>query len=68
MRDFVLKYAVRMQVFRDLLKEEDGQDMVEYALVMGLIALGATVAINGLAATIGTAFTGVSTKVSSYTS
>ncbi len=72
MRDLVLKYVVRIQVFgnvlKDVLKEEDGQDMVEYALVMGLIALGATVAMKGLATTIGTAFTNVGNTVNSYTS
>lgn len=68
MRDLVLKVVVRMQVLRDVLKEEDGQDMVEYAVVMGLIALGATAAMKGLATTIGTAFTNVGASLTTYTS
>ena len=45
--------------FGELIKDDSGQDMVEYAVVMGLIALGATVAMKGLATTIGAAFTSV---------
>jgi pilus assembly protein Flp/PilA len=64
MRNLSLKIYVRMQA----LKDESGQDMVEYAIVMGLIALGATVAMKGLATTIGTAFTTVGTNLTTYTS
>lgn len=67
MRDLALKYYMRMQALRDVLRKEDGQDMVEYAVVMGLIALGATVAMKGLATTIGTAFTSVGTSLTTYT-
>jgi Flp pilus assembly pilin Flp len=41
---------------------------VEYALVMGLIALGATTSMKSLATIIGTAFTNVGTTLSTYTS
>lgn len=68
MRDLALKYYIRMQALRDVLRKEDGQDMVEYAVVMGLIALGATVAMKGLATTIGGAFTAVGTSLTTYTS
>jgi len=68
MKDLILKSFVRMQLFQDIVKEESGQDMVEYAVVMGLIALGATVAMKGLATTIGAAFTNVGNTVNSYTS
>lgn len=68
MRDLALKYYIRMQTLRSFLREEDGQDMVEYAVVMGLIALGATVAMKGLATTIGTAFTNVGASLTTYTS
>ena len=40
----------------DLMKDESGQDLIEYALVAGLIGLGAVVAMSGLATKIGTAF------------
>ena len=68
MRDLALKCYIKMQTLRDLLREEDGQDMVEYALVMGLIALGATVTMKSLAGTIGTAFSNIGTTLSTYTS
>jgi pilus assembly protein Flp/PilA len=48
-----------------LLPDESGQDLIEYALVAALIALGATAAMRGLAASIGTALGDVGTKLSS---
>jgi len=68
MKHSALRLFVRMHALIDALKDENGQDMVEYALVMGLIALGATVALNGLATTIATAFTSVDTKLTTSTS
>lgn len=68
MRNLILRAWIRMQTFRDALKEEDGQDMVEYAVVMGLLALGATASMKALATTIGAAFTSVGTKLTTYTS
>jgi pilus assembly protein Flp/PilA len=68
MKDFAIRVYVRMQALKDAMKDESGQDMVEYAIVMGLIAMGATVAMKGLATTIGTGFTSIGTKVTSYTS
>jgi pilus assembly protein Flp/PilA len=47
----------------DVLRDESGQDLIEYALVAALIALGATAAMNTLATTISTAFTTVGTKL-----
>lgn len=43
-------------VFSAFIKDESGQDLIEYALVAGLIGLGAVVAMSGLATKIGTAF------------
>ncbi len=68
MKDLALKLYVKVQAFATALKNEDGQDMVEYAIVLGLIAMGATVAMIGLATTIGTGFTNVGTKLTTYTS
>ncbi len=39
-----------------LIKDESGQDLIEYALVAGLIALGAVVAMTGFSGKIGNAF------------
>jgi pilus assembly protein Flp/PilA len=68
MKDLAVRVYVQVRMLRDALKDENGQDMVEYAIVMGLIAMGATVAMKGLATTIGTGFTAIGTKVTNYTS
>jgi len=72
MNDLTLKLYTKlyagMQTLKDLIRNEGGQDMVEYAVVMGLIALGATVAMKALATTIGAGFTSVGTKLATYTS
>jgi pilus assembly protein Flp/PilA len=41
---------------RDLVSGEDGQDLIEYALVVALIALGATAGMQTVAADINNAF------------
>ena len=50
------------------LSEESGQDLIEYALVVALIALAATAGMNSLATSINNAFTSVGNKLSSYVS
>lgn len=49
--------------FQAVLAQEDGQDLVEYALVVALIALGATVAMKGLGTEITAAFTSITTQL-----
>ncbi len=44
-------------LFRRLWQEEEGQDLVEYALLVVLIALGAIAAMHSLASAISDAFT-----------
>ena len=68
MKDLSLKLYIKAQTLRDSLMEESGQDMVEYAVVMGLVALGATAAMTTLATTIAGAFTAVGTKLTTATS
>jgi pilus assembly protein Flp/PilA len=51
-----------------ILREEQGQDLIEYALVVALIALAATVGMGSVATAINTAFTNVGTKLTTYTS
>jgi pilus assembly protein Flp/PilA len=48
----------------ELLREDSGQDLIEYALVGALIALGTVASTRGLAATIGTALGRVGTSLS----
>ena len=56
------KFVFRLQCLMTL---EDGQDLVEYALVVALIALGATASMKTLATGISSAFTSISTQLSS---
>jgi pilus assembly protein Flp/PilA len=47
-----------------LLKQECGQDLVEYALLIALIAFGATAGMGKLATGIKTAFSNISVQLS----
>jgi len=69
MKNTILKLYVKLQVVTDaLLREESGQDLVEYALVVSLIALGATASMKTLAGSFSTAFASLGTKLGTYTS
>jgi pilus assembly protein Flp/PilA len=48
--------------FQDLISRDEGQDLVEYALVVAIIALGCVVAMGKLAGGISTAFRTISTN------
>ena len=49
-------------------QEESGQDLIEYALVAALVALGSVAAMNGLATSIGNTFAGVSNSLTNAVS
>ncbi|HVO97175.1 MAG TPA: hypothetical protein VMT15_03870 [Bryobacteraceae bacterium] len=49
-----------------LLKEETGQDLIEYALVLALVAFAATAGMNSMAAGINTAFSNVAAVLNTY--
>jgi pilus assembly protein Flp/PilA len=51
------------QVLSSLLSDESGQDLIEYALVAGVIALGATAAISGIGTVIVGILTNIGTKL-----
>jgi pilus assembly protein Flp/PilA len=57
-----------MWVVAFALMRDDGQDMVEYALVLGLVAMGGVAATQGLATSIGAGLTNIGTKLTSFTS
>lgn len=46
--------------FQDLKTSEEGQDLVEYALVVAMVAFGATAGMHALAGSINTTFDTVS--------
>jgi len=47
----------------DLLAREEGQDLVEYALLLALVSLAAVAGLTGLAASISTVFSSISTTL-----
>jgi len=44
-------------------KDESGQDLIEYALVAGLIGLGAVVAMTSLSGKISNAFNSIGSQI-----
>lgn len=52
---------------RTLIEREEGQDLVEYALIVALIALAATAGMDTLANAINAAFSNLGTIMGSYT-
>jgi pilus assembly protein Flp/PilA len=62
MKDKLLKLSLMLQ----LLKDESGQDLIEYALVVALIAFAATAGMSSLADAINTAFNHMGTKLAVY--
>ena len=53
------------QLFKQLMQEESGQDLIEYALVAALVGLGAVAAMQGLSNSIASTFNGVGTQLTS---
>jgi pilus assembly protein Flp/PilA len=57
------KLSIKLQ----LLKDESGQDLIEYALMVALIAFAATIGMKNLATSMNLAFTHIGTKLATYT-
>ena len=53
------------QIVANVIREESGQDLIEYALVAALVGLGAVTAMKSLATTISSAFTSIGTSLTS---
>jgi pilus assembly protein Flp/PilA len=72
MGDALLKLYVRLQTLRSSLRkivaDERGQDLIEYALVVALIAFAAAAGMSTVATKINAAFTNIGTKLTTYTS
>ena len=62
MHNMLLNLYVKFQNLKD---SEEGQDLVEYALVVALIAFGATAGMKNLATGINTAFSNISSQLGS---
>jgi len=62
MNSLLLNLYIKLQILMD---REDGQDLVEYALAVALIAFAAVAGTRALAAGIGIAFSNLSSMLSS---
>jgi pilus assembly protein Flp/PilA len=60
MNTLVLKLYVK---FQDLMSREEGQDLVEYALVAAIIALGAVATMTSLQTEINTVYTDITSAL-----
>ena len=60
MNNMFLAMVVKMQ---NLMNREEGQDLVEYALLVCLIALAAITGVNKVATAVTTVFTNISTSL-----
>lgn len=57
------KMSILNSGMRRLIKREEGQDLIEYALVVALIAFAAVTAMQTLAVDINAIFTGIGTAL-----
>ena len=64
MKETMLKLSAKIQT---LMLQEEGQDLIEYALVVALIAFAATAGMKTLATDINTAFTNIGGTLTTYT-
>ncbi|MGB6689261.1 MAG: Flp family type IVb pilin [Terracidiphilus sp.] len=62
MNNLVSRLSVKLQ---SLIRSEEGQDLVEYALVVALVAFGATAALQALGTGLNSAFTTISNTLAS---
>jgi pilus assembly protein Flp/PilA len=63
MKDQMLKLSATIQ---NLLSKEEGQDLIEYALVVALVAFAATAGMSTLATGINTAFGNIANTLATY--
>jgi len=65
MKSMILKFYVKSQSAAASLKNEEGQDLIEYALVVALIAFAAILGMQTLATDINKAFSQIGTTLTS---
>lgn len=52
------------ELLKGLIADESGQDLIEYALVAALVALGSVASMNSLAGTIANTFNSIGNQLS----
>lgn len=66
MRNSLLKLYVKAQVLKNALKDENGQDLVEYAAVIMLVVLALGGGMSTLASGINSVMGGLGAKISAF--
>jgi pilus assembly protein Flp/PilA len=54
-------------IFINFMQDESGQDLIEYAIVAGLIGLGAVASMSGLSTKIKTTFNNIGSQLTNAT-
>lgn len=62
MQDTMLRLYIKM---KNLVSQDEGQDLVEYALVVALISVAAVAGLQGLAGAVNAAFSSINTTITS---
>jgi Flp pilus assembly pilin Flp len=60
-------FFIMMKFIQQFVRDEDGQDVVEYALVLGLVALGGGVGLTAMAGGIDLLTAAVTTAIADAT-
>ena len=60
------RLALKIYVALQTLRGEQGQDMIEYILIAGIVALGATAGMQTFATDVNAAFNNLGNALSSY--
>jgi pilus assembly protein Flp/PilA len=63
MKDLLIKLSVKMDLLKDAVKGEEGQDLIEYALLIAFVAFAVTAGMRSLAGSINTAFAKIGTNL-----
>ncbi len=59
-------FFTKLYVYAQILREDAGQDLIEYVLIIAIIAFAATVGMGTVASKINTAFGNVGAKLDKY--
>jgi pilus assembly protein Flp/PilA len=62
------KLTLKLYLMFLALRQEHGQDLIEYVLIGGIVALGAVAGMSTFAASVNAAFSSLGTKLTTYTS
>jgi pilus assembly protein Flp/PilA len=62
------RITLKLYLAYEALRQEHGQDLIEYVLIGGVVALGAVAGMSSFANSLNSAFSNLGSKLTSYTS